>query len=65
MLRLTDESNLDQMKVLYVSGNLTELLPCQVVFDGPFVIKEHVIKIFQCSQFWTGSKAGTQMVVVQ
>lgn len=45
MLRLTDWSNSDQMKVLYVFGNLTELLPCQIVFDRPFMIKEHVISM--------------------
>lgn len=65
MLRLTDWSNQDQMMVLYAFGNLTELIPCQVVFNRPFIIKENVIKFFLCSQFWTCSKAGIRTVVAR
>lgn len=66
MLRLTDWTNQDQMMVLSVFGNLSELTPCQGVFNRRFTIKDHVIFIylfFLCSQFCTYLKAGIRMVV--
>lgn len=46
MLRLTDWSNQDQMMVLYVFGNLSELAPCQRVFNRPFFIQDYAIHFF-------------------
>lgn len=46
MLRLTDWSNQDQMMVLYVFGNLSELSPCQGDLNRPFFIQEYAIHFF-------------------
>lgn len=66
MLRLTDWSNQDQMMVLYVFGNLSELAPCQRVLNRPFFIQDYAIHFFfLCFQLCTCLKAGTGMVVAQ